>query len=450
MTSLLLAKLNRELKTSLITIEQKTEEIWNVPRHRYFTGHDNEHAMRVIKHIETLAKNVKLTPDERYVLLAASFLHDIGMQLESGGLNDEQAREVHETAAAQWIIDSVDESSPKKSIGIVRVYADAIATVVLGHRSREIESEKFDDQHVNSGPIRVRFLSALLQLADELDLDHNRVDEARLEFQEASVESKSHWYKHFFIVSVEINSNTHVIRVHWKFRPESGEAPDSCQRLIAIPVQETLGKKIEYLKRFLVPHDVSFLLEPMRVDHSTSQLMLPQDIRDYLVGKRRFDYLREQVEDAKARASDSAEMDALLTTDSLRAHTLAEEGYVQAAALVLEEIGDTLSKRRQNAGAATKYEEAADQFERASLTDEASRSLVQAARAHLAGGHFSFAEMALERASGLITPKVSLQVKAELMTLRGRIVLGGGDARTARGYFEEAKRLLLEGDSKDV
>src|SRR5439155_8475158 len=75
-----------DLSSRLERVCRSAEAIWNEQRLAWFTDHRaRTHSRRIISHLGVLVDHLqttsaKLTPHELYVLLAATYLHDIGMQ----------------------------------------------------------------------------------------------------------------------------------------------------------------------------------------------------------------------------------------------------------------------------------------------------------------------------------------------------------------------------------
>src|SRR5689334_12503955 len=126
-------KLEQELRTScehadppldlykrLERVRASAEKIWEVQRLAWFTDHRAAtHSRKIIDHLGNLLVHLqstaqKLTPHELYVLLAACYLHDIGMQdfkTEDGRGVDQltpqdynQIRKAHPRRARELII----------------------------------------------------------------------------------------------------------------------------------------------------------------------------------------------------------------------------------------------------------------------------------------------------------------------------------------------------------
>ncbi|MFQ5456761.1 MAG: HD domain-containing protein [Nitrospirota bacterium] len=195
--------------------------------HLHFTDHSVSHSDRIIeitKGILEAQPYSGLNEEERYILYAAAYLHDIGMQIPKSKLlrypdldellskfelsredikRDERClidfiRKWHHLFSEYMIIDcDLDLGLNDLHEGIIL----QIAKIAKGHRKVDL----YDNEFSESGDVRIRLLAALLRLSDAIDCDHRRIDLARLNiFDNLSIESKSHWFLHYCIQKVVI------------------------------------------------------------------------------------------------------------------------------------------------------------------------------------------------------------------------------------------------------
>ncbi len=157
-----------------------------------FTDHSALHSMDVLEFCNRLlGKQVcSLSLPECYVLVMSCYLHDIGMGVTrknfeafTGQLDLENYRRLYPDADNVRIIrDFHHEFSGL----LIRKYADlfdipskdlltAIVQVSRGHRKTDLMDEaEYPDIHTPDGIIRTAFLSAVLRLADEIDVGADR------------------------------------------------------------------------------------------------------------------------------------------------------------------------------------------------------------------------------------------------------------------------------------
>src|SRR5437764_1396540 len=124
-----------EFSISLSNIRARAEKIWAAGHHVFFTGHDVAHSERVIDKLDGLCSRAKLNAVEAYVLLAAAYLHDIGMQWHETALQPQEIRERHHLLGADWVIASARPSARPDAdpppLGVIPDYAEYIALLVL-------------------------------------------------------------------------------------------------------------------------------------------------------------------------------------------------------------------------------------------------------------------------------------------------------------------------------
>jgi len=212
-----------KFRTCINSIRLKVKDIWDNTLLDHYTKHDIDHSNRIIRYIDKILEcgNCTLNEDERFILLAAAYLHDIGMQFptyadlprknkdEYTREEKEMVREKHHEISAKVILESVKPNS-KISLGLEEcreIYPDLIATVSKYHRKLPLDSEELQDMPVETGKkVRLRLLAALLRLADALDQTRDRVNMESLRRWDIPPESKIHWYTHYYVQSVDIEN----------------------------------------------------------------------------------------------------------------------------------------------------------------------------------------------------------------------------------------------------
>lgn len=157
-----------------------------------FTPHDIKHKERVVKNFNLIIPNIlreKLNNYEIFFLLAATYVHDIGMsQLKLQNFMPDKSlikekqleyiREFHHLRTEEYLINNW------KDFGITDHHeARIIGRIARGHRQRKSEinedlyNNEFYDPNEGYGGynINVPLLSAFLELADEFDLSFERI-----------------------------------------------------------------------------------------------------------------------------------------------------------------------------------------------------------------------------------------------------------------------------------
>jgi hypothetical protein len=164
---------NPALADNLQDVYKRAIEIWEEQSLRAFTAHGKPHIDQVASNLDQLTRpllgvNAPLGPEEIYVLLAACYLHDIGMQLD---LPD--ARERHAEHSFDLILSSFDTRFRELyvQLPIANTNArEAIALVARGHWTSFALQLVPQDFIYGNQRGRLRLLGALLAMADLLDL----------------------------------------------------------------------------------------------------------------------------------------------------------------------------------------------------------------------------------------------------------------------------------------
>jgi hypothetical protein len=223
MTSTLMEVLDADQRRALENVREAVERIWARPLHHHYTDHTVDHSERVITLLDGLTAGImsidkRLSSTEVFVLLAATFLHDIGMQNEkfAGGDLDE-IRAHHNEQTAEMIFAVFED--PARAFGIPLAsdpgIVEAVALVAKGHRKVDLADPEYDS-FIHSGErVRLRLLAALLRFGDELDIDHRRVDLEQMKLLDLPIESQFHWWKCHYVSGVSIIDE--YIRVSYRF-----------------------------------------------------------------------------------------------------------------------------------------------------------------------------------------------------------------------------------------
>lgn len=245
---------------SLNGIRIATRQIWQRPLHRYYTDHSVEHSKRIIEKLskltETLVQETRtgISSTEVYVLLAAAYLHDIGMQDENYEGGDlEEIRNNHHKLTRKLITERYakqsDRSIPLGFNDLVPVdIVDTIAAVAEAHRKTDLRDSQYNEFYSGDGSIRPRFLAALLRLADELDIDYRRVNMQFLGLLDVSDLSRFHWSLCHYVSGVKIQYGR--ITVHYRFP----EGCDEYSRIVEPLVRENIQKEFPLISDILWDH----------------------------------------------------------------------------------------------------------------------------------------------------------------------------------------------------
>ena len=172
----------------------------------YYDDHGADHIQRVISRLEALDKFLTYSINEReaFVLLVATYFHDIGMFV--GRLKDEDpelTRREHHKRSAEVIQRLNDEHY--LDIGLSEL--SIIKKVIEAHRVTDLQ-DLLESQRVEGTEIRTRLLGALLRLADACDCDRSRAPRAIFDlfYHHIPEGSRQYWEIHFPVTDVSFNA----------------------------------------------------------------------------------------------------------------------------------------------------------------------------------------------------------------------------------------------------
>lgn len=158
-----------------------------------FTDHSFLHSMNVLDYCNRIIGDdqiKKLCPEECYVLIMSCYLHDIGM-----GIGDRDFAEFSEKLDFGDYFDNHDKRNDAETIRafhneysglFIRKYSEvfdipsesmtrAIVQVSRGHRKTDLlDRSEFGDIKTGDAIIRTAYLSAVMRLADEIDVASDR------------------------------------------------------------------------------------------------------------------------------------------------------------------------------------------------------------------------------------------------------------------------------------
>ena len=205
-----------------------------------FTMHDMNHGLRVATYMEDLAfgidsefdKNIEnWNPFEMSLLILSAILHDIGMFIRpedrdniknnkikytnsltyKGMLNvvsnsEEAIKEIVRITHAQRINEFIDYDFNGKTISKILMlddkysYADDVVNICVGHGENYDYLKKLRKNCTKGNyEYNMQYLSAILRIADYLDLDKQRTPILWYRIMKLEGFSKDEWEKHFII-----------------------------------------------------------------------------------------------------------------------------------------------------------------------------------------------------------------------------------------------------------
>ncbi len=294
---------NHALYSSLRDIEKFCKDCWKDRLLPWFTNHNHEHSEEVIHLLGQILKPIEnnsefLNENELFILLASAYLHDIGMQylkneqkaidsLTKEDYNLIRKRHAEESyniirKPVQKILERDDFHLPK----IEEIYLHSIALISKGH-STDFFNEAINEFKANphtpkNRPMRGELLTAILLIADELDLQCKRVDFPETVKFKLSPYSALHWYKHHYVEYVGIKSGS--IKITLKFPQNANEYKELFRELLEAKLQEQI-KKVNPILKASTSDILHFHPEidfDIQADTSGVKRELPKEVLDEL------------------------------------------------------------------------------------------------------------------------------------------------------------------------
>ena len=153
----------------------------------------------------------KMTEYELFLLLCGVWLHDIGMISKKAGEKNDQVRETHHTRSRELIRKKLPE------IALTDDERYVIGEIAFYHRKVEdINNAKeiFETQDFSTvSKVRLRFLCALVRLADGCEIAHSRSSRKLIEIADVDEEAKFHHEAHLHVSAVDFDIISHEITI---------------------------------------------------------------------------------------------------------------------------------------------------------------------------------------------------------------------------------------------
>lgn len=171
-----LAEKSISLSQRLPEIEKHAKEILQYAQGKfpYYTPHGFMHSENVLENLNWLIQEevkAQLNAQELFFLITSAWLHDWGMIGEAHEDSDE-IRNTHNIRTEEKL------EKHHNLIGLSLNEARIIGLICRGHRKEDLFDEKYDDTPFETGiMIHLRFLTAILRIADEVDVTYSRVPE---------------------------------------------------------------------------------------------------------------------------------------------------------------------------------------------------------------------------------------------------------------------------------
>lgn len=283
-------QLGADYATKLRVIESKTREIWEKGElyHTYYTLHGMKHSDAVINILDLLVDGLnsedQLEEIEIFCLLSAAYLHDVGMQRKypddevrveniSKSKNkpytfQDLIRDEHHLRSGRYIKENF------KTLDLDQYESECVRLISEGHRKVDLHLDDYESRAIGFKRVRVRLLSSLLRLADELDIDYRRAPETLYEILKENMPdfSKLQWLKHYYTTGLIIEpiikegKRKLSIEINCQY-PREDEGRKITEVLILKPIEEKIDKLKTIFLEYGLKIDLTYKLK-MNLDLS--------------------------------------------------------------------------------------------------------------------------------------------------------------------------------------
>ena len=263
--------LSKNHAKEICSIADRVQRLWSTRQSvPYFTTHGPSHNEAIIHLLTQIIPRSMKTPDtelERYLLLVAAWLHDIGMlnlDFFTEQYRPSTVRAEHHQRSARWVVSKASE------LRLSSAEADIVAFLVTMHRKHEDINSCPEHMWVGTQKVRVRLAAALLRLVDALHIDETRAPlQEYLLYRMTGMpsEAKFHWVKARTVQGIDINISQGLIKIQIDIPDESEDGEFDP---LANFIRQGIEEELETVRHTLAMEGVRFLM-----DVSVEQIRVP-------------------------------------------------------------------------------------------------------------------------------------------------------------------------------
>ncbi len=228
----------------------KTLLVYTQSKFPYYTPHGFTHSEEVEMCLNWLIPDdlkEKLNHIEIFLLILASWLHDWGM---IGSEDDDPSvlRENHHIRTEMMI------NQYYEKIRISKEEAVILGKICRAHRtSEDIHSDYYDSMSIGQGMnVNVRYLSALVRIADEFDITANRVPEILYYELNPNSKAKEEFEKHMQVIGISYASDYQKYKVNISAIARDPKGAEVMENL-----KEKLQNTLNSVKNILASNGIS-------------------------------------------------------------------------------------------------------------------------------------------------------------------------------------------------
>ena len=233
----ILKRRNPELFGRLLKIQEVAKSLLSYTQGKfpYYTPHGFSHSLAVEENLNWLLPDDlkdSINSNEIFFLIVAAWMHDWGM-VGKPEEDPEQIRESHHLRTERFFEELHDKLFLTEHEGRI------IGRISKGHTKENLFSTDYDDEVFGSSiRIRRRFLAAVLRIADECDISHNRTPEVIFYSLSPKGKAEEEFKKHLSISGVGQLDEKHKIYISAIARDPKGA---KALRMVRDKVQEELN-----------------------------------------------------------------------------------------------------------------------------------------------------------------------------------------------------------------
>lgn len=206
--------LNTSLKAKLDDLNQKVRPVLSRTTNTLinFTDHSLEHSLGVENAYDILldGQYELLTEEEKFLLIAATILHDIGMVGKKEDLENQDYEKFRRDAHNNYSKEIIIQESTVLNLDFTE--AKLIADIAEAHRKVPLDSLEEEMPYGLGNTVRLRLLGALLRFADELHVTKGRTSHLLMNILSPDEFSMSHHKRHENVNGVSrLSSNRETI-----------------------------------------------------------------------------------------------------------------------------------------------------------------------------------------------------------------------------------------------
>jgi hypothetical protein len=319
--------------------------------HRHFTDHSIEHCDRVADLCERLLAPLvrKLSDEEGAVMYGVAYLHDIGMHNEKAGESGRLAKTLHNEGrdwakiafedrldiirrnhheiSADMVIDSVRSGTPPINFTLGDDDRPAEIAAICEAHCVDTAAARYDRlvPKPERPTMRLRLLAAILRLADILDEAHHRALVAQAHTLDLNLESRMHWWRHYYTREVEIDLVKNRVTIVFGF--PAGKS-DQYSKLIPALQMPWVEQEFDRHRAILAENGLSWHLSWVVQETPFDTLeQMPLEVESYML---------QQLARRKQLAATQSRIDLLSHFDASRADLLTQLRAVEATSTTAE------------------------------------------------------------------------------------------------------------------